>query len=59
MTMIKKKYMKPAMSVFESEMKQQILAGSVKSLNISGLDEDLILPGGDDPITGDIWKDPW
>ena len=59
--MIKKDYMKPTMKVFEADMKQQILAGSVTSVTTTGLDveEELILPGEGLPTTGSIWDDAW
>ena len=61
MTMIKKDYMKPTMKVFEADMKQQILAGSVTSVTTTGLDveEELILPGEGLPKSGSIWDDAW
>ena len=61
MTMIKKDYMKPTMKVFEADMDQQILAGSVTSVTTTGLDveEELILPGEGLPTTGSIWDDAW
>lgn len=61
MTMIKKDYMKPTMKVFEADMKQQILAGSVTSVTTIGLDveEELILPGEGLPKSGSIWDDAW
>ena len=59
--MIKKDYMKPTMKVFEADMKQQILAGSVTSVTTIGLDveEELILPGEGLPKSGSIWDDAW
>ena len=59
--MIKKDYMKPTMKVFEADMKQQILAGSVTSVTTTGLDveEELILPGEGLPKSGSIWDDAW
>ena len=61
MTMIKKDYMKPTMKVFEADMKQQILAGSVTSVTTTGLDveEELILPGEGLPKSGSFWDDAW
>ena len=59
--MIKKDYMKPTMKVFEADMKQQILAGSVTSVTTIGLDveEELILQGEGLPKSGSIWDDAW
>ena len=59
--MIKKAYEKPAMQVFEADMEQQILAGSLTSVWTSGLDEEeeLILPGEGFPTTGSVWDDAW
>ena len=58
--MIKKDYMKPTMKVFEADMKQQILAGSVTSVTTTGLDDDdLELPGSGQTTTGSVWDDAW
>ena len=59
--MIKKDYMKPTMKVFEADMKQQILAGSVTSVTTTGLDDDeeLELPDDGLPKSGSIWDDAW
>lgn len=51
--MIKKEYMKPVMKVIELQHKSQILAGSVKSVKTSGLDDDL----NKDDNPGDIWNE--
>ena len=57
--MTKKHYQKPAIEVMEADMEQQILAGSVKSLTTSGLDDDLILPDDEEPKSGDVWEEAW
>ena len=62
--MIKKEYMKPVMKVIELQHKSQILAGSVTNLTTfgldddldDGLDDDLILPDDEEPISGDVWE---
>ncbi len=57
--MTKKHYQKPAIEVIKADMEQQILAGSVKSLTTSGLDDDLILPDDEEPKSGDVWEEAW
>ena len=57
--MTKKHYQKPAIEVMEADMEQQILAGSVKSLTTSGLDDDLILPDDEEPKSGNPWETAW
>lgn len=57
--MTKKHYQKPAIKVMEADMEQQILAGSVKSLTTSGLDDDLILPDDEEPKSGSVWEEAW
>ncbi len=57
--MTKKHYQKPAIEVMEADMEQQILAGSVKSLTTSGLDDDLILPDDEEPESGSVWEEAW
>ncbi len=57
--MTKKHYQKPAIEVMEADMEQQILAGSVKSLTTSGLDDDLILPDDEEPKSGSVWGEAW
>ena len=61
--MIKKEYMKPVMKVIELQHKSQILAGSVKSLTTSGLDDDLdddlILPDDEETKSGNPWEIAW
>ena len=54
--MTKKEYQKPAMEVIELQHKSQILAGSVTSVSSTGLDDDLILPDDEEPISGDVWE---
>jgi len=60
-TMIKKTYEKPEIEVLEVDMEQQILAGSLRSVSTSGLDEEeeLELPGEGLPKTGSVWDDAW
>jgi len=59
--MIKKTYEKPEIEVLEADMEQQILAGSLRSVSTSGLDEEeeLELPGEGLPKTGSVWDDAW
>ena len=38
--MIKKEYMKPTIEVTEADVEQQILAGSLRSVKSSGLDNE-------------------
>lgn len=57
--MIKKEYMKPVMKVIELQHKSQILAGSVKSVKTTGLDDDLILPDDEEPKSGSVWEEAW
>ena len=55
----KQEYQKPVMEVIEADMEQQILAGSVKSLTTSGIDDDLILPDDEEPKSGSVWEEAW
>ena len=55
----KQEYQKPVMKVIELQHKSQILAGSVTSLTTDGLDDDLILPSGEEPKSGDVWEEVW
>ena len=55
----KQEYQKPVMKVIELQHKSQILAGSVTSLTTDGLDDDLILPDGEEPKRGDVWEEVW
>ena len=48
--MTKKDYLKPAMTVFEADVEEQILAGSVLTNGLGG--DDLDLDG-----TGDSWEE--
>ena len=48
--MTKKNYLKPAMTVYEADFEEQILAGSVLTNGLCG--DDLDLDG-----TGDSWND--
>ena len=57
--MIKKEYMKPVMEVIEADIEQQILAGSVKSVKTTGLDDDLVLPDDEEPESGNPWEIAW
>ena len=57
--MTKKHYQKPVMKVLELQHKSQILAGSVKSVTTTGLDDDLILPDDEEPKSGDVWEEAW
>ena len=52
--MTKKAYMKPAMEVLETDVEQQILAGSVTSVTTTGLGDDNIDKG---ETPGDSWVD--
>lgn len=60
-TMIKKEYEKPMMQVLKTDVRQQILAGSITGVTSTGLDveEELILPGEGQPKTGSVWGDAW
>lgn len=53
--MIKKEYMKPAMTVYEADIEEQILAGSVTSVTTTGLDEDIEF----DDTSEDPWESAW
>ena len=55
----KQEYQKPVTKVIELQHKSQILAGSVTSLTTDGLDDDLILPSGEEPKSGDVWEEVW
>ena len=56
----KQEYQKPVMKVIELQHKSQILTGSVTSVTTSGLDDDnLILPSGEEPKSGDVWEEVW
>ena len=60
-TMIKREYEKPMMQVIKTDVRQQILAGSVTSVSTTGLEveEELILPGEGLPKSGSVWDDAW
>ena len=47
----KQEYLKPAMEVYEADIEEQILAGSVTSVTTTGLDEDIEFY--------DMSEDPW
>ncbi len=54
----KQEYQKPTMEVIETNIEQQILAGSVTSVTSTGLDDEgLVLPGEGQPKTGSVWDD--
>ena len=55
----KQEYQKPVMEVLELQHKSQILAGSVKSVMTTGLDDDLILPDDEEPESGNPWEFAW
>ena len=55
----KQEYQKPVMEVIEADIEQQILAGSVTNLTTSGLDDDLVLPDGEEPKSGSVWEEAW
>ena len=57
--MTKKEYQKPVMEVIEADIEQQILAGSVKSVKTTGLDDDLVLPDDEEPESGNPWEIAW
>jgi len=60
-TMIKREYEKPMMQVIKTDVRQQILAGSITGVTSTGLDaeEELILPGDGLPKSGSVWDDAW
>ena len=55
----KQEYQKPVMEVIEAYIEQHILAGSVTNLTTSGLDDDLVLPDGEEPKSGSVWEEAW
>ena len=57
----KQAYVKPAIQVVVTDMKQQMLAGSITSVVSTGLDaeEELILQGDGEPTTGNPWNNAW
>jgi len=59
--MIKREYEKPMMQVIKTDVRQQILAGSITGVTSTGLDaeEELILPGEGLPKSGSVWDDAW
>jgi hypothetical protein len=57
--MKKKDYMQPTMEVVDINMNAQILAGSVTGVATTGLDDELVLPSGGDPISGALWDSAW
>ena len=56
----KQEYMKPTMKVVEVGIRQQILAGSLTSVQSTGLDEEEELKyGNDDGKSGSMWDAAW
>lgn len=56
----KQEYMKPTMKVVEVGIRQQILAGSLTSVQSTGLDEGEELKyGNDDGKSGSMWDNAW
>ena len=56
----KQEYMKPTMKVVEVGIRQQILAGSLTSVQSTGLDEEEELKyGNDDGKSGSMWDNAW
>lgn len=56
----KQEYMKPTMKVVEVGIRQQILAGSLTSVQSTGLDEGEELKyGNDDGKSGSMWDAAW
>lgn len=56
----KQEYMKPTMTVVEVAIRQQILTGSVTSIQTTGLDYGEKLEYGNDGGTsGSMWDDAW
>ena len=57
--MIKKVYLKPETELSEGDLDQQILAGSVTSIQTDGLDENDNLIYDADNSDSDIWGGAW
>lgn len=57
--MIKKEYTKPAMQVVIINNSPQILAGSLNSINSTGLDDSEQLLLDDVGLSGGIWDNAW
>lgn len=57
--MIKKEYTKPAMQVVIIKNSPQILAGSLNSINSTGLDDSEQLLLDDVGLSGGIWDNAW
>ena len=56
----KQEYMKPTRKVVEVGIRQQILAGSLTSVQSTGLDEEEELKyGNDDGKSGSMWDNAW
>ncbi|MBQ6760824.1 MAG: hypothetical protein IJP47_05300 [Prevotella sp.] len=56
----KQEYMKPTLKVVEVGVRQQILAGSLTSVQSTGLDEGEELKyGNDDNKSGSMWDNAW
>ncbi len=58
-TMIKKEYQKPTMQVIKTDMKSQILADSITSVTITGLDAEESLIIDDDDKEKIVWDEAW
>lgn len=58
--MIKKVYVKPAIEIDSTDMREQLLAASLASVQSSGLDEEESLEYGDgDNKEKSLWDDAW
>lgn len=58
--MIKKVYVKPAIEIYSTDMREQLLAVSLASVRSSGLDEEESLEYGDgDNKEKSLWDDAW
>lgn len=56
----KQEYMKPTLKVVEVGIRQQILAGSLTSVQSTGLDDGEELKyGNDDNKSGSMWDNAW
>ena len=58
--MIKKVYVKPAIEIDSTDMREQLLAASLASVQSSGLDAEESLEYGDgDNKEKNLWDDAW
>ncbi|MBQ8713770.1 MAG: hypothetical protein IJ552_01025 [Prevotella sp.] len=57
--MIKKAYEQPAMKIVEIQQQSHILAGSLTSIQIKGLDNGESLIFDDDNKSDNTWNDAW